>query len=281
MTALLGGIGAACFWAIAMLSSARASRTVGPWPVLAWVSLVGFVLVVPFAIWAASPPTETIGWLVLAGAGNVAGLLFEYIAVRSGMVGVVAAIASTEGAVAAVLAALLGEPTSGITALVLGLIAIGVVLAALGERQADADARAARRAVLFSMAAAAAFGAGLYAAGRVSGEVPLAWVVLPARFVGVVVIAAPLSLRGGIRIGRTVAPLVTMAALAEVGGIASFALGARDSIGVTSVLGSQFAAFAAVGGFVVFRERLRGLQIAGVVTILVGVTALAAMRAGA
>jgi len=92
MTALLGGIGAACFWAIAMLSSTRASRTVGPWPVLAWVSLVGFVLVVPFAIWAGSPPTETIGWLVLAGAGNVAGLLFEYIAVRSGMVGVVAAI---------------------------------------------------------------------------------------------------------------------------------------------------------------------------------------------
>jgi drug/metabolite transporter (DMT)-like permease len=281
MTALLGGIGAACFWAIAMLSSTRASRTVGPWPVLAWVSLVGFVLVVPFAIWAGSPPTETIGWLVLAGAGNVAGLLFEYIAVRSGMVGVVAAISSTEGAVTAVLAALLGEPTSGITALILGLIAIGVVLAALGERQADADARAARRAVLFSIAAAAAFGAGLYAAGRVSGEVPLAWVVLPARFVGVVVIAAPLSLRGEIRIDRTVAPLVTIAALAEVGGIASFALGSRDSIGVTSVLGSQFAAFAAVGAFFMFRERLRRLQVAGIVTILVGVTALAAMRAGA
>jgi drug/metabolite transporter (DMT)-like permease len=253
---------------------------VGAAPVLAWVSIVGFVLVVPFAIWAGSPPTNTVGWLLLAGTGNVAGLLFEYIAVRSGMVGVVAAIASTEGAVAAVIAAFLGEPLTAGTAMILAMIAVGIVLASLGEREVEPDGRAARRAVLFSMAAAVAFGVGLYAAGRVSGDVPLAWVALPARLVGVVVIAIPLTPRGRIRVTPHVAPLVVTAAVAEVVGIASFALGAGDSIGVTSVLGSQFAAFAAVGAFFLFGERLRRLQVSGVATILAGVTLLAAVRAG-
>jgi drug/metabolite transporter (DMT)-like permease len=280
MTAFFGGIGAACFWAIATLSSSRASRQAGAGPVLAWVSLIGFALAVPFGIAAGSPPGHATGWLLLAGAGNVVGLLFEYVAVRSGMVGVVAAIASTEGAVAAVLAMLLGEPMAATTVLILAVIATGIVLAALGEQQADDDARAARRAVLFAIAAAAAFGVGLYAAGRMSGDVPLAWVVLPARLVGVIVITIPLLPRGRIRIDRPVAPLVITAAIAEIGGIASFALGARESIGITSVLGSQFAAFAAVGAFFLFGERLRRLQVAGVVTILAGVTALAAVRAG-
>ena len=64
-------------------------------------------------------------------------------------------------------------------------------------------------------------------------------------------------------------------------GIASFALGARDSIGVTSVLGSQFAAFATVGAFALFGERLRRIEVVGVVTILFGVAVLAAIRASA
>ncbi len=67
------------------------------------------------------------------------------------------------------------------------------------------------------------------------------------------------------------------AGVAEVVGIASFALGARDSISITSVLGSQFAAISAVGAFLLFGERLRRIQVVGVVTILVGVGMLAAI----
>ena len=48
-----------------------------------------------------------------------------------GKVGVVAAIASTEGAVAAVLSAFAGEPISGVIAVTLALIATGIVLASL------------------------------------------------------------------------------------------------------------------------------------------------------
>ena len=89
-------------WAVAMLCSSRASRELGAFPTLAWVMAVGFVSSCRSSSWRAPCPSgsET-SWLFVAGAGNIIGLLFEYTAVRSGKVGVVAAIASTEGAVAA------------------------------------------------------------------------------------------------------------------------------------------------------------------------------------
>jgi drug/metabolite transporter (DMT)-like permease len=280
MTAILGGFGAACCWTVAMLCSSRASRVDGAGPTLAWVMLVGLAIVVPFVLASGSPPTGSAAeWLLLAGTGNLGGLLLEYSAVRTGKVGVVASIASTEGAVTAVIAAVAGEPIAAAVAAVLALIAGGIVLASLGENTDGGADRPATRAVLLALGAALAFGVGLYAAGHVSNDVALPWVLLPARLLGVIVIAIPLASAGRLRIARASISLVVAAGVAEVLGIASFALGARDAIGVTSVLGSQFAAFAAVGAYFLFSERLRRIQVAGVAAILVGVVLLAVLRA--
>jgi drug/metabolite transporter (DMT)-like permease len=65
----------------------------------------------------------------------------------------------------------------------------------------------------------------------------------------------------------------------EVGGAAAFVLGARHSIAVTSVLASQFAALAALAAFVLFRERLTRVQLAGIAIIAAGVAALSALQA--
>jgi drug/metabolite transporter (DMT)-like permease len=75
------------------------------------------------------------------------------------------------------------------------------------------------------------------------------------------------------------APFVILVGLCEVAGIATFALGARDSAPVTSVIASQFAGIAAVSAFVLFGERLSRVQVIGVVVIATGVAALAAVRA--
>ena len=279
MTAILGGLGAACCWTVAMLCSSRASRLIGAGPTLAWVVLVGLAIVVPFVLATGSPPTgSAAGWLLLAGTGNLGGLLLEYTAVRTGKVGVVAAIASTEGAVTAVIAAIAGEPIVTAVAAVLALIAGGVVLASLGESHDANNDGGATRAVVLALGAALSFGVSLYAAGHVSDDVALPWVLLPTRLLGVAVIAIPLAFTGRLRIVRASIPLVVAAAVAEVLGIASFALGARDAIGITSVLGSQFAAFAAVGAYFLFGERLRRIQIAGVAAILVGVVLIAVLR---
>jgi drug/metabolite transporter (DMT)-like permease len=67
--------------------------------------------------------------------------------------------------------------------------------------------------------------------------------------------------------------------LAEVAGIATYAIGSRDSAPIASVIASQFAGIAAVAAFILFGERLGRVQVIGVVVIAVGVAALAAVRA--
>ena len=280
MTAILGGFGAALCWTVAMLCSSRASRDVGAFPSLAWVMAVGFVIVAPFVVIAGSRPTGVeAAWLLVAGVGNIVGLLFEYTAVRSGKVGVVAAIASTEGAVAALLSAFAGEPISASVAAALALIATGVVLATLERTDGEMDRRSTK-AIVLAFGAALSFGVSLYSVGHVSGDVAFAWLLIPARLVGVVVITLPLAIRGTLRIARRATPFVVSAGVAEVLGVASFAWGAQDSIGITSVLGSQFAAISAVGAYVFFGERLRRIQIVGVAAIVVGVGLLAVLRTG-
>jgi len=115
----LGGLGAAFAFAGATLCSARSSRLIGPASVLTWVMLVGLVVTAP-ALAAAGPPEGLTavftGWLVVSGAGNVAGLLVAYAGLRVGKVGVIAPILSTEGAVAAVISVATGERLGAVSA---------------------------------------------------------------------------------------------------------------------------------------------------------------------
>jgi drug/metabolite transporter (DMT)-like permease len=168
-------------------------------------------------------------------------------------------------------------------ALLLPVIAVGVVLAATGPTTDllapdDGSARAARP-VLLAGAAALSFGASLYATSRASVDLPVPWVLLPARLIGVAAIAVPLALRGTLTLTRPAVPLVVAAGVCEVLGFASFAAGARHGVAVAAVLASQFAALAAVGAFVLFRERLTRLQLSGVSLLALGVATLAAIRA--
>lgn len=279
MIAVLGGLGAALCWATATLSAARGSRLVGARSILAWVMIVGFAITVPFAIAAGVPSELTardVTWIAISGAGNVAGLLLSYSALRVGKVSIVAPITSTEGAIAAVLAVATGEALGLPSAALLAAIAAGVVLASLTPSEGGGHPG---RATLLAVAAAGSFGASLFATAKVSNALPLVWAVIPPRLVGVVVVALPLLVLRRIRIEAAAVPFVIVSGVCEVVGFASFSLGARHSIAVSAVLASQFAAFAAAAAFVLFRERLRGVQIAGIATIAVCVAVLSAIRA--
>jgi drug/metabolite transporter (DMT)-like permease len=61
-------------------------------------------------------------------------------------------------------------------------------------------------------------------------------------------------------------------------GLVAYNVGARDGIAVAAVLSSQFAAMAAVAAYVVFRERLARVQVAGVVVIAIGVAVLTGLQ---
>ncbi len=313
MIAVLGGIIAALSWASATLCSTRSSRMIGASSVLAWVMLAGVAAALVPAL--LSRPTVELQptALVLAivqGACYVGGLFLAYSALRRGRVGVVAPILSTEGALAAVIAVALGEPLGGLGAILLVVIAVGVLMAAVpGDAPASDDGTADggsavgtvaaapldgavplddpagthvpddRTAILLAIGAAGVFAIGLVTSALAVREgVPVAWVALIARLVGVVAVAVPLVLARRLRLVRAAVPLVVTAGVLEVVGTAAYTIGAQDAIAVAAVVSGQFAAIAAIGGFLLFGERLHRVQVAGASLIVIGVAVLTVIR---
>ena len=284
MLAIVGGLGAALVFATVTLCNSRSSRMIGPTQLLAWVMLIGLAITAPLAFGRGIPDgldAEAGAWMAVAGVGNVAGLLFAYSALRVGKVGVVAPLVSTQGAIAALIAIIAGEHLGADVAVLLAIIAIGISLAAIapsGEPTSGAP-RADRRAVAYAVAAAVAIGWSLYAIGRVSVALPVVWALLPSRAIGVAAVTVPLVLKSGLRMTREALPLVLVAGVFEVAGFALFAFGSRHGIAVSAVLSSQFAAIAAIAAYVLFRERLSPVQLAGVVVIVAGVGTLSGIQA--
>jgi drug/metabolite transporter (DMT)-like permease len=300
VTAIIGGLGAAILWAAATLCSSRSSRMLGSRVVLGWIMLVGVVVGLPVAVISPGPATlepSTFGLLGLSGICYVVGLQLTYAALRIGKVSIVAPIVATEGAVAALISIGRGDPVGVVAGVSLAVVVCGVVLSTLEPGRAEVAAgdfdvvpdavdepathqpNDPRLATLLSIAAALVFGVGIVAAGTAASLVPVAWVALAARLVGLAVVVVPLVLSRRFRVTRVALPLVLVAGVGEVFGSMLSAWGSRESIAIAAVMGSQFAAIAAVAAFVLFGERLGRLQIAGVVLIGLGVTVLAASTA--
>jgi len=288
MIAILGGLGAAILWASANLASSRSSRMIGATSTVAWMMLIGLVVTTPLA--AASGPVPEITprlavWLGASGVGSVIGLLLVYRGLRLGKIGVVLAIASTEGAIAAVISVIAGESLTLVTALVLGLIAIGVATVAMAggaavqtteEAAAPKPARfgSEQKAAFFGAGAAIAFGFSIYGTAQAGISLPVFMAVLPARVAGVAFVFIPMLLARRLQFSWKAVPFLVVIALGEVFGNVSYVFGARESIAIASVLASQFAAVAAIAAFFLFHERLTRGQRSGFVAIAAGLAVL-------
>lgn len=311
MIAILGGLGAAVLWASSTLTSSRAGRLIGPSATLGWMALVGLIVATPLAFASAPLPTITpasLGWMAGSGGGGVAGLLLAYRGLRVGKVGVVAALSSTEGAIAGLLSVTSGEPITLPVAIMLCVIALGVALVAFTADKAAAEPVAAdppagepgvsavspearpsavgarrlspgRQAVLFGAGSAVCLGISIYSTGKLGQSMPPLMAILPVRVVGTIAVCLPLALAGRLRMTRPALPMVVFIGLAEVAGNASYVIGAGQSIAVAAVLASQFAAVAAVAAFLLFGERLSIRQRSGVAAIALGVAVLTLVRA--
>lgn len=285
MIPILGGLGAALAFTVSILVSARASRLTGAASTLAGAMALGLAISLPAAIVIEPSVTltpEAVAWSAVSGIGNVVGLLLVYTAYRVGAVGIISTIASTEGAISAVLSVIAGEVLQPGSGPVLGVVALGVALAAAGGREEEEGVEITRaraiRAATLAIGAALSFGLGLYASGRVSELLPVAWAILPARVAGVLLVTIPMAVAGRVRISRAAAPYVAATGLAEIVGYVAYVIGAREGIAVASVLTSMFAPFATLAAFVLFRERLGRRQVVGIGLVASGVIALGVLQ---
>jgi transporter family protein len=288
---------------------------IGSRVVLAWVMIVGTIVGLPLALVTGIPREvsgDAVALMGLAGVCYSAGLYATYRALTIGKVSIIAPIVATEGAIGALIAVVLGDTLALGSMLLLGLIAVGVVMAAIetarpdvpaGDIELAADAlegpagalqhpaagavagtspAAGDRtgeAALLAIVAAAIFGVGIVSAGKAALLLPPIWVALSSRIIGIGIVALPLILQGRLTLSRAALPLVIVAGIGEIVGSTASAWGATDSIPIVAVLGSQFAAIAAVVAFLLFGERLSKTQVVGVILIVAGVSALAAMGA--
>jgi drug/metabolite transporter (DMT)-like permease len=299
MVAVLGGFGAALIWSIGIGYASRAARQLGPTLTLAWVMLFGLgalALLLPVAGSAHVSATAVV-WLAIGGAGNVGGLLLMYRALRVGQMGVVMPVICTEGGLAALIAIIAGQSVSALAAAALAVTVAGVVLTATSRRlDGSGDAEPAvdtggtaavplpsghgdRRASAWSVAAAATMGVSLFATGKAGGLLPTVWAIMPPRVIGVLVLSAPLALRGRLHWTPGTGRPLFIAAMCEVGGFFAYATGARHNIAVAAVLSTLTGAIGACVGRAFFGERLARVQVVGIAIVFVGVATLSALSA--
>lgn len=291
MIAILGGLGAALCWMATTLTSSRAGRRIGPASVCAWMMLIGVATAAPLAALTGPLPqltTDLLPWLAGSTVGGVGGLLLSYRGYRLGKVGVVAALSSTEGAIAAVLSVLTGERLTLPVAAVLVLLTAGVAVVALGEGEVEGEVdpsvdaaerrRHEREGVICGAVAALLFGVSIFSTAQLGKSLSPFAAVLPIRLGGTLAVFIPMAVTGRLRLTRPAVPMVVLLGVGEVLGNAAYVVGAGVSIAVTAVLASQFAALTAIGAFVLFHERLTLQQRSGVIVISVGVAALTLVR---
>jgi drug/metabolite transporter (DMT)-like permease len=274
--ALLFGIGAALLWGVGAAVGGRVARTLGARTSILLGTGVGMVVILPAALLSGPAPSRPRDWLMAGAAGAlyVVGITCWTRGVTRASIGLVTTMVSTDGAVAAVIAIVLGESVSPGAGVALGVVVLGIMLS---TRSGSSEHEAiSPTAIVYGLAGAAAFGA-VFVVGAHVGTAGALWVTTIGRGVAVVLVL-PL-VRDARWPTRRVWPLVVFSAASDVGGFTLYILGSHHGIAIASVLTSQYALVAVIAGRLLFGERLSRVQRIGVATTLIGVGALALANA--
>ena len=281
MESIVFGLATAFVFAVGMITSARCSRLLTPRVVVGSAATMGLIMALPFAIATGIPPNLNVTnatLMLVTGAGNILGLICVNAALRVGKVGVVSPIVATQGAVAVIIALLIGRSLAPLIAALLSVIVLGIVISARTKDPVPIENEKPLRSVLLASLGALFFGAALVTVGVLSTELPLSWLLIPGRLVGTIVLTVPLLLTGKLRITRKAAPLLLLLAVCDLVGITLYAIGAELNIQITAVMSSQMAPIAAVLAFFLFKEKLARGQLVGLIVIIAGVIGLSLVQ---
>jgi len=249
------------------------------------------------------PSQESIVWGTLAGISGVGGLAFFYLALARGTMGVVAPLAALIGAGLPVLVVIInGESVDVGRLLGIACALTAVVLISLPGRSTTPGEQRALRATVAQLPVAALAGIGFagffLGIDRASVDGATWWPLLFVRLAGFALVMAVfvvlvLRLRGdsvGSRVGAVlgvdrlrasgrsitaILPLFVLTGLGDLGGNAFFVLARHaDAFSVAVVLSSLYPVVTTVLATLLLHERLRPMQLAGVVLATLSVPLL-------
>ena len=215
---------------------------------------------------------------MVASVGSLAGLVMMFTAMQYGRVGLVSATISSQGAFAAIYAAIGGESLHPLSFVAIAVSAVGTFVL-IGAGGPVAPPRE-RRGILLALGAACFTGLSLYAASRGGSGIGADWVVACVRISSVAFVLVPLAATRRLKSPRGVVVPTLIAGVGEVAAFGAY-IAASDRIGVAvpAVIASQFALIAATVGWFVLGERLGRGRSRAPASILAGVTALTILQA--
>jgi drug/metabolite transporter (DMT)-like permease len=276
VTAVAFGALAAVLWGIQNVLLASSARQGSPEAVAARYVGYQLLMVLPLAAVTLANRETDVGQICIVFFGGISqglGVLCFTRSLALGSVGVMTGLVSLEGAGVALLSVGTGES--------LGLsVGLGILLASAGGctlvagRMENAPFGAVRLALLGALFNAV----GLWSLGFSHLGLPASLLLFSAGSV-IAITSFQRARDQPIRLLQAAdneQVLVCSAALG-LAGLFAFATGARgDSIAIAAVLAAQFASVAALGGLIFFDERLSRRQLAGFVTLIAGVSIIAA-----
>ena len=271
MTVLLGLLAALSVGTSDFLGG-LASRRADPVVVTAASSLVGFVLaLVASLVVAGEAGMADLAWGALGGVVLAGGLVALYAGYARARVSIAAPVAGVGAAALPVIVASLFDddalsPTAT-AGVLLGLLAIGLVSMARSEQRSSVGS-----SVLFGLGGAVGVGMLLVCLANTSEDSGL-WPIVAARGSGFVVLLMVMAAkRSALSTSRRVwLHVIGIAALVTAGNALFLTAARLGSTSVAAVLASLFPAATVFWAWLVFRERLRGVQMLGLGVALVAV----------
>lgn len=273
MAILLAGLSALLYGA-ADFCGGLASRKSPVFAILVFSQACGLALAVSATVVLGTgfPGWRDLAWGAAAGAAGALGIAALYTALATTIVAVASPLAAVVGAAIPMLLGVITGDRPGILSWVgVGLAFPAILLLTAGPLE-NGGAAKLRRAVWLGIVAGVSFGVFFTAISRTTSGSGL-WPLVAARSTTVVCVAIfALLTRRPLRLAAGAMPLAIAAGLMDMGANIAFLLASRSGmLTLVAVISSLYPAPTVVLAWLVMREKLSWLRVAGLALSLPGV----------
>ena len=278
MTAVVLALSASMIFGTSDFLGGTVTRRIPLTTVLLLSQVAALLVLLPDALRGGLDPSApgVLAWGVAAGVASAIAIGSLFQALASGTMGVVAPI-SALGVLVPVAAGLMdGDRFSVALAVGLAVAVVGSVLTTGPELRQGDGPRVSRRPIVLAVVAAAGFGSANLCLARGSAVDLSTTVTVSAVTSLVVYAAAALALRRAPVLRARDLPLVLAIGLLSIAGMVLLAAATRaGALSVVAVLATLYPAVTAALGWRFLGERLRQIQVVGVVAVFLGVAVVA------
>lgn len=268
--AILLSLLSSLMWGTADFFGGLISKRRPPFAIVGWGAVYGTAMAAILLAFTDGwhGPYGWVWWGAAAGAAGALGLVSYYLALSTGTMGVVAPVTSLGVVVPVVFGLFRGETPGPLVALGIAIAIVGIVLTSGPEFSGGASAKP----VLVAAAAGLFFGIFFVFMDLGSEDGPLLtlWAMRVTVALAAIVVAAVVRSTGGLR-GKDYLWVLLIAA-GDLGANWTYGIAStKGYVSITSVLASLFPVVTVLLARVVLKERLRRIQVLGVVVTMVGV----------